>query len=83
MPVTINYEVAVPDAESGMPALDTEELAVIFGYRSRRGVLRAVRMGTFPIPTFVHRGRRFAHIDHVKAFFEVKKQEAEEEFEWE
>lgn len=65
--------------------LNADELAVVFGYKNKRGVNRAVRMGTFPVPTYTHNGRRFAHADHVNEWLEEKKAEAEEEaqIEWE
>lgn len=64
---------------SGAP-FTASELAVIFGYKNKRGVNRACRMGTFPIPTYSFQGRRFAHADHVNAWLDRKKQEAQEEF---
>ncbi len=63
--------------------LDANELAVIFGFRNKRGVNRAVRLGTFPIPTYMHEGRRFGHPDHVNEWLVMKKAEAEIDFsEW-
>ncbi len=63
--------------------LNADELASVFGFRNKRGVNRAVRLGRFPIPTYVHEGRRFAHADHVNDWLERKKAEAETDFsEW-
>jgi len=63
--------------------LNAEELAAVFGFRNKRGVNRAVRLGVFPIPTYMHKGRRFAHPDHVNTWMEKKKIEAENDFsEW-
>lgn len=64
---------------SGAP-LNADELAVIFGYRNKRGLNRAARLGMLPIPTYIFDGRRFAHADHVNEWLERKKQEAEEAF---
>ena len=64
---------------SGMP-LNADELAHVFGYKNRRGVNRAVREGTFPIPTFTQNGQRFAHADHVNDYLTEKKAEAEADF---
>ncbi len=62
--------------------LSADELAAVFGYTSKRGVNRAIRLGTFPIPTFIQNGRRFAHADHVYKYLAEKKVEAESEFGW-
>ena len=64
--------------------LNVDELAVVFGFRNKRGVNRAVRLGTFPIPTYTnHEGRRFAHPDHVNDWMMKKKAKAEVDFnEW-
>ena len=59
--------------------LDANDLAIVFGYANKRGVNRAVRLGMFPIPTYSHNGRRFAHADHVNVWLEGKKQEAQAE----
>jgi len=67
---------------SGAP-FNASELAAVFGYKNKRGVNRAVRMGMFPIPTYMHDGRRFAHADHVNEWLHKKKLEAESDFsEW-
>ncbi len=67
---------------NGMP-LNADELAEVFGYRNKRGVNRAVRQGKFPIPTYIHNGKRFAHPKHVNDWLEKKKAEAEQDFtEW-
>ena len=60
--------------------LDASELAVIFGYKNKRGLNRAARVGILPIPTYMFDGRRFAHADHVNEWLERKKQEARAEF---
>jgi hypothetical protein len=60
--------------------LDASELAVIFGYKNKRGLNRAARVGILPIPTYMFDGRRFAHADHVNEWLERKKQEAQAEF---
>jgi len=60
--------------------LDVNELAVVFGFKNKRGVNRAVRMGLFPVPTYTYQGRRFAHADHVNAWLARKKAEAEADF---
>lgn len=61
--------------------LNVDELAIVFGYKNRRGVNRAIRMGSFPVPTFVSEtGQRMAHRDHVNAYLERKKAEAEQEW---
>ncbi len=64
--------------------LNADELAVVLGFRNRRGVNRALLLGTFPIPTYLnHEGRRFAHPEHVNDWMEKKKAEAETDFsEW-
>ena len=64
---------------SGAP-FNADELAVIFGYRNKRGVNRACRLGIFPIPTYSYDNRRFAHADHVNEWLDAKKAEAEKEF---
>lgn len=64
---------------SALP-LSADELALVFGFKNKRGVNRAIRNGTFPIPTYMHEGRRFAHGHHVHEWLETKKREAEEEF---
>jgi len=61
--------------------LNADQLAIVFGYKNKRGVNRAVRMGMLPIPTYMHDGRRFAHVDHVNQWLDRKKAEAEKEFE--
>ena len=61
--------------------LNAGELAIIFGYKNKRGLNRAARIGLLPIPTYMHDGRRYAHPDHVNEFLEKKKREAEQEFE--
>ena len=58
------------------------ELAVVFGYKNKRGLNRAARTGLLPIPTYMYDGRRFAHADHVNEWLEMKKLEAEEDFDW-
>ncbi len=60
--------------------LNADELAEVFGYRNRRGVNWAVRRGTFPVPTYMHNGKRFAHPDHVNTWMERRKVEAEHDF---
>ena len=65
---------------SGGVPLDASELASVFGYRNKRGLNRAARMGMLPIPTYMHNGLRFAHVDHVNAWLDKKKLEAEAEF---
>lgn len=60
--------------------LDANELAVIFGYRNKRGVNRDIRRGVFPVPTYTHNGRRFAHADPVNAWLEEKKRQAQLEY---
>lgn len=60
--------------------LDAAMLAKVFGYANRRGITRAIRMGTFPVPTYKFNGKRFAHAEHVNAFLDRKKAEAEEEY---
>lgn len=65
---------------TGLP-LDANELAVVFGYKNKRGVNRAVRTGMFPIPTYSFEGRRYAHPDHVQDWLDLKKREAIDEFE--
>ncbi len=67
---------------SGVP-LDASELAAVFGYKNKRGLNRAARLGMLPIPTYMHDGRRFAHADHVNEWLHKKKLEAESDFsEW-
>lgn len=63
--------------------LNVDELAIIFGFANKRGVNRAVRLGLFPVPTYMYLGKRFAHPDHVNEWMERKKLEAETDFgEW-
>lgn len=77
------YWTQQPMSISGAP-LNASELAIIFGYKNKRGVNRAARIGLLPVPTYMHNGLRFAHADHVNAWLELKKIEAETEFnEWE
>lgn len=67
---------------AGLP-LNASELAEIFGYKNKRGVNRAARIGILPIPTYMHNGLRYASADHVNEWLERKKLEAEAEFaEW-
>lgn len=54
------------------PILEFDELVEIFGYVNERAARRAVRLGTFPIPTFELAGRTVAHIDVLKKFFDEK-----------
>lgn len=54
------------------PILEFDELVEIFGYVNERAARRAVRIGTFPIPTFELAGRTVAHIDVLKKFFDEK-----------
>ena len=59
------------------------ELARIFGYKNKRGLNRAARLGILPIPTYMYNGLRFASAEHVNVWQEEKKVEAESEFaEW-
>jgi len=63
--------------------LNVDDLAIIFGFRNRRGVNRAIRMGIFPIPTFMQNNKRFGHPDHVNEWLVMKKAEAETDYsEW-
>jgi hypothetical protein len=54
------------------PILEFDELVEIFGYVNERAARRALRLGTFPIPTFELAGRTVAHIDVLKKFFDEK-----------
>ncbi len=60
--------------------LDASELAVVFGYANKRGVNRAVRLGMFPVPTYMYNNRRFAHADHVNEWLGRQKQIAQAEY---
>lgn len=60
--------------------LDANDLAIVFGYANKRGVNRDVRRGVFPVPTYMHNGRRFAHADHVNEWLDRQKQIAQAEY---
>jgi hypothetical protein len=54
------------------PILEFDELVEIFGYVNERAARRALRLGTFPIPTFELAGRTVAHVDVLDKFFKEK-----------
>lgn len=62
--------------------LDASKLAQVFGFANRRGVNRAIRNGTLPVPTYSFNGKRFAHPEHVNKWLDGKKAEAVDEFGW-
>lgn len=68
-----------PDNERMLPILEFEELVEIFEYKNERAARRALRLGTFPVPTFELAGRTVAHVDSIDLFFKKK---AEEGIEW-
>lgn len=62
-------------SDDALPYFSMEELRVVFGYSSERGVRAALDRGTLNIPTFKIRGRRYAHAAVVAAFFDKQKAE--------
>jgi len=64
-----------------LPILELDELVETFGYQNIRAAKRAIRLGTFPIPTFTLAGRVVAHVDAVAKLFEEKKKETMQQME--
>jgi hypothetical protein len=58
-----------------LPILEFDELVELFGYRNERAARRALRLGKFPVKTFLLAGRTVAHVDVVNGYFDLEKQE--------
>ena len=56
-----------------LPILELDELMEIFEYPNKRSIRRAIRLGSFPVPTFELAGRTVAHVDVIDAYFEGKR----------
>lgn len=59
-----------------LPILELDELVEIFEYTNVRAARRAIRLETFPVPTFELAGRTVAHADAVDLFMKRKRDEA-------
>lgn len=55
--------------------LNTDELAELLR-QSRGGILNQISAGTFPIPTYVEGGRRFADFRDVAAHLDAQRETA-------
>lgn len=66
-----------PDNNDKMlPIYELEELVEIFEYTNVRAARRAIRLKTFPVPTFELAGRTVAHIDAVDLLMQRMRDEA-------
>ena len=65
--------------DSLLPILELDELVEIFEYTNVRAAKRALRLGSFPVPTFTLAGRVVAHKDVVERLMERMRIEALEE----
>lgn len=52
-----------------VPYLTTEELKVLFGYKSTRCVTQALRIGSLPLPYYHLRGRVVVDKEVARLFF--------------
>lgn len=62
-------------SEITLPYMELEEVSVLLGYKNRRAAVRAIKNGTFEVPTYELAGRRVCNTAVVKKFFEEKTDE--------
>ena len=65
-------------ADNIAPVMELDELEIIFGYKNRLALNHAIRVGRFPVPTFIMADRRVAHVDVVQEYFARQKREGME-----
>jgi len=63
---------------SGLPYLESDELQVLFGYRSKQTMYNAINRKTFPVATYHLCGRVVADREVVMQFFLRKRKEGME-----
>lgn len=63
----------LPDTDPGLPYLNSDELQILFGYRHKENMFRAIQQGTFPVPTYLLNRRRVADREVVRMFFEERR----------
>jgi hypothetical protein len=60
---------------SGLPYMNLNELALLFGYKDAKNVRRAIQRGNFELPTYKIHGRIVADTEVVKEFFATRRAE--------
>ena len=70
--------------ETLIPWLEIDEIYDFFGYINRRAALRAIRNGSFPVPTYIVSGRlRVVDREVFFTFFRLNRQAGLEHLELE
>lgn len=59
---------------AGLPYLDSDELQVLFAYKTKASMYNAVQKGNFPVPIYRMGRRIVADREVVRQFFERQRQ---------
>ena len=62
---------------TGLPYMELEEVSALLGYVNVRAAKRALKAGTFEIPTYQLAGRTVCNVAVVKKYFNEKTEEGE------